>query len=95
MSGRSPDGLVEAIEVPVPDMNTTNVSEAEITWMLGVQWHPEETAATDPAQQSLFDAVTLLARHPWLPGQARRARGPEPGVRVVGLRRGLARSIRA
>jgi putative glutamine amidotransferase len=63
VSGRSPDGLVEAIEVPVPDMNTTGVSEAEITWMLGVQWHPEETAATDPAQQSLFDAVTLLARH--------------------------------
>ena len=30
--------------------------------MLGVQWHPEETAASDPAQQSLFDAVTLLAR---------------------------------
>ena len=63
VSGRSPDGLVEAIEVPVPDMNTTGVSAAEITWMLGVQWHPEETAATDPTQQSLFDAVTLLARH--------------------------------
>ena len=31
----------------------------------------------------------------WLPGQARRARGPDPGVRAVGLRRGLARSIRA
>jgi putative glutamine amidotransferase len=62
VSGRSPDGLIEAIEVPIPDMNTTNRSEAEITWMLGVQWHPEETAASDPAHQSLFDAVANLAR---------------------------------
>ena len=62
VSGRSPDGLIEAIEIPIPDMNTTNRSEHEITWMLGVQWHPEETAAADPAQQSLFDAVSHLAR---------------------------------
>jgi putative glutamine amidotransferase len=62
VSGRSPDGLVEAIERPIPDMNTTSISEAQITWMLGVQWHPEETAASDAAQQSLFDAVTVNAR---------------------------------
>ncbi len=62
VSGRSPDGVVEAIELPIPDMNTTDRSEAEITWMLGVQWHPEETAASDPAQQSLFDALVKLAR---------------------------------
>ncbi len=24
-------------------------------WMIGVQWHPEDTAATDPVQQRLFD----------------------------------------
>jgi putative glutamine amidotransferase len=24
-------------------------------WVLGVQWHPEDTAATDPTQQRLFD----------------------------------------
>jgi putative glutamine amidotransferase len=62
IAGASPDGLVEAIELPIPDLDTTNISEGEITWMLGVQWHPEETAATDPAQQSLFDALGLLAR---------------------------------
>lgn len=62
VSGRSPDGVVEAIELPIPDMNTTERSEAEITWMIGVQWHPEETAATDPVQQSLFDALVNLAR---------------------------------
>jgi putative glutamine amidotransferase len=62
ISGRSPDGLVEAIERPLPDLETTNISEGEITWMLGVQWHPEETADADPVQQSLFDAVSNLAR---------------------------------
>jgi putative glutamine amidotransferase len=62
VGGRTSDGLVEAIELPLPDTDTTNISEAEITWMLGVQWHPEETAEVDPAQQSLFDAVTNLAR---------------------------------
>jgi GrpB-like predicted nucleotidyltransferase (UPF0157 family) len=30
--------------------------------MLGVQWHPEETAGADPVQQSLFDALAQLAR---------------------------------
>ncbi len=41
---RSEDGLVEAVE-------------REDGWFLAVQWHPEETAATDPAQQALFDAL--------------------------------------
>ena len=49
-TGRSPDGLVEAIE-----------REGE-GWMVGVQWHPEDTAATDPAQQALFDALVAAAR---------------------------------
>ncbi len=90
VSGRSPDGLVEAIEVPIPDMDTTNRSEAEITWMLGVQWHPEETAANDPAQQSLFDAVVNLAR---LRGSRARPRGvtrPQPRLRPRGPRPFLA-----
>jgi putative glutamine amidotransferase len=25
-------------------------------WVVGVQWHPEDTAANDPVQQRLFDA---------------------------------------
>ena len=41
--GWSEDGLIEAIE-------------REEGWMLGVQWHPEQTAAADPHQQRLFDA---------------------------------------
>ena len=48
VTGRSRDGLVEAIE-------------REDGWMLGAQWHPEETAAEDPAQQRLFDALVERA----------------------------------
>lgn len=56
-TGRTEDGLIEAIERIVPDQQ-----DPRATWMLGVQWHPEETAEHDPAQQSLFDALFLLAR---------------------------------
>ncbi len=56
-TGHSPDGLVESIELDVNDPD-----DVDSTWMVGVQWHPEDTAAKDPAQQSLFDALALLAR---------------------------------
>jgi putative glutamine amidotransferase len=58
VTGRSPDGLVEALELDVGRSDTP----ARQPWIVGVQWHPEETASIDPAQQSLFDALTLLAR---------------------------------
>ena len=57
VTGRSGDGLVEAIERIVPDQQ-----DERATWMLGVQWHPEETSEHDPAQQSLFEALSLLGR---------------------------------
>ncbi len=56
-TGLSPDGLVEAIE-----RRPNDPDDVGLAWMVGVQWHPEDTAAGDPAQQSLFDAVALLAR---------------------------------
>ncbi len=43
------DGLVEAVE-------------RETGWMVGIQWHPEEAAEEDPAQQALFDAFARRAR---------------------------------
>jgi putative glutamine amidotransferase len=58
VTGRSPDGLVEAIELRT-DPDADPYLEP---WIVGVQWHPEETAPTDPAQQSLFDGLALLAR---------------------------------
>jgi len=56
-TGWSADGLVEAIERTVEDQQ-----DEWATWMVGVQWHPEETAARDRVQQSLFDALVLIAR---------------------------------
>jgi gamma-glutamyl-gamma-aminobutyrate hydrolase PuuD len=44
------DGIVEGVEVD------------DATWVLGVQWHPEETAQADPVQQHLFDAFVEEAR---------------------------------
>jgi putative glutamine amidotransferase len=43
VTGRAADGVVEAVELPG-------------RWVLGVQWHPEDTAAEDPVNQRLFDA---------------------------------------
>jgi putative glutamine amidotransferase len=47
--GWAEDELVEAVE-------------HRDGWIVGVQWHPEITAATDPAQQSLFDALVREAQ---------------------------------
>ncbi|MCE1177551.1 MAG: gamma-glutamyl-gamma-aminobutyrate hydrolase family protein [Micrococcales bacterium] len=33
-------------------------------WFLGVQWHPEDTAATDPQQAGIFRALVDAARGP-------------------------------
>jgi len=43
---RADDGVVEALEL-----------DHTAGWLLAVQWHPEDTAANDPAQQRLFDAL--------------------------------------
>jgi len=58
VTGRSPDGLVEAVEVATDPAEDPTFQP----WVMGVQWHPEETAATDPAQQALFDGLALVAR---------------------------------
>ncbi len=47
---RAEDGTIEAAEL------------ADHPWLVGVQWHPEITAADDPAQQRLFDAFVEAAR---------------------------------
>jgi putative glutamine amidotransferase len=46
---QAPDGIVEAIE------------HEKHPWLIGVQWHPEKSAATDPSQQALFDALVKQA----------------------------------
>jgi putative glutamine amidotransferase len=47
----SHDGLVEALERPAGE-----------TWLLAVQWHPEENASEEPAQQRIFDAFAERVR---------------------------------
>jgi putative glutamine amidotransferase len=42
VTARTADGVIEGVELPDG-------------WVVGVQWHPEDTAA-DPVQQRLFDA---------------------------------------
>ncbi|MDP9070076.1 MAG: gamma-glutamyl-gamma-aminobutyrate hydrolase family protein [Actinomycetota bacterium] len=49
MSG---DGLIEGVEP----------ADADAPWLVGVQWHPELTAAEDPFQQALFDGLVAQAR---------------------------------
>jgi putative glutamine amidotransferase len=47
---RAPDGVIEAVEM------------RDHPWLVAVQWHPESTAAEDPMQQRLFDALVAAAR---------------------------------
>lgn len=51
VTARSDDGIVEGVEL------------ARAAWVVGVQWHPEDTAASDPVQQRLFDAFVEQAGH--------------------------------
>jgi gamma-glutamyl-gamma-aminobutyrate hydrolase PuuD len=50
---RADDDIVEGLEYAEPDGRG---------WLLAVQWHPEDTAASDPANQRLFDTLVAEAR---------------------------------
>jgi putative glutamine amidotransferase len=49
VTGRADDGTIEAVEL-----------EGD-AWIVGVQWHPEDTAAEDVLQQRVFDAFVERA----------------------------------
>jgi putative glutamine amidotransferase len=51
VTARAADGTVEGLELP-----------GSRSWFTAVQWHPEDTAHEDPAQQGLFDAFVQAAR---------------------------------
>ena len=48
---RATDGIIEGTELADPGG----------PWVVSVQWHPEDTAATDAAQQGLFDTLVRNA----------------------------------
>lgn len=48
--GRHDDGTIEAVEAE------------NKRWVVGVQWHPEDSAGVDPEQQRLFDRLMAVAR---------------------------------
>lgn len=64
VSARSSDGAIEGVELDDPQQ-----------WAVAIQWHPERTAATDAAQQALFDELVRQA--------AARQRGIDPGEPTV------------
>jgi len=49
VTGRAADGIIEAVEL-------------DGAFVLAVQWHPEDTAGDDVAQQRLFDALVRQAQ---------------------------------
>jgi putative glutamine amidotransferase len=44
------DGVIHAVE------------HDDAAWVVGVQWHPEDTAGTDARQQALFGVLARRAR---------------------------------
>ncbi|MER6711222.1 gamma-glutamyl-gamma-aminobutyrate hydrolase family protein [Streptomyces sp. NPDC000877] len=50
VTARAADGTIEGLELPGAG-----------GWFTAVQWHPEDTAHADPAQQGLFDALVRAA----------------------------------
>ena len=66
--GHADDGLDEAAEYDAK------------TWVVGVQWHPEDNAADDPVQQRLFDALVGQAQD-----RSTRATPQRPTSMVGGL----------
>jgi putative glutamine amidotransferase len=50
IAARAPDGVIEAVEWT-----------GDADWVMGVQWHPERMAGTDPLAQSLFRGLVGAA----------------------------------
>ena len=47
--GYSEDGQLEAVEMP------------EKSWVVGLQWHPEDTATRQPQQQAIYNELVRQA----------------------------------
>jgi putative glutamine amidotransferase len=56
---RAPDGVIEAVEWT-----------GDSNWVMGVQWHPERMAETDPLAQELFRGLVGVAASRKVPARA-------------------------
>jgi putative glutamine amidotransferase len=70
---RTGDGLVVAAFAADGIVEATEPADPGGPWIVSVQWHPEDTAATDPAQQGLFDELVRRARRTGQAGQVAQA----------------------
>ncbi|WP_338894622.1 gamma-glutamyl-gamma-aminobutyrate hydrolase family protein [Streptomyces sp. TG1A-60] len=68
VTARAADGTVEGLELP-----------GTAGWFTAVQWHPEDTAHEDPAQQGLFDTLVRAARDRCRPGTRPAVERERPG----------------
>jgi putative glutamine amidotransferase len=50
VSARSPDGVIEAIELP------------DLPFAVGVQWHPEVVARHEPRHAAIYGGLVAAAR---------------------------------
>lgn len=53
------DGLI--VTSTAADGTIESVEHQSATWVVGVQWHPEDTAETDTSNQGLFDELVRRA----------------------------------
>lgn len=56
---RAEDGTIEAVEQAGRAEDASGAGDDG--WFVGVQWHPEDTAATDPAQLAVFAGLVSAA----------------------------------
>lgn len=56
VSARASDHVVEAVELQNP-------SSGSHSFVLGLQWHPEDLAPNDMRQQAIFDSLVESCRH--------------------------------
>jgi len=54
--------LGAGLEVTAWSGDVIEAVELADQWVVGVQWHPEDDAATDPEQQALFDGFLAVSR---------------------------------
>jgi gamma-glutamyl-gamma-aminobutyrate hydrolase PuuD len=64
VTARGADGVIEGLELD------------ESSWVVAVQWHPEDNAAENQAQQRLFDAFVVECSGRAEQGHAGRGRSP-------------------